>query len=106
MADPGTNARRALAKLVLIFAGIWLLLIVGQTVVLAQGKLHVPVINWPAMITPGFAFAPAAYYAIKVQLSGDQAAQKALLGRAWLYAAIGIVLAVAVIVILYQMNAS
>jgi hypothetical protein len=83
---------------------MWALLLIIGLVVAAQGSLDIPAITWPLLIVPGFAFVPAAYYAIKLHQTEDPAAEKPLLGKAGLYALIGLVLGIAVIVIINQVN--
>ncbi|GAA1589753.1 hypothetical protein [Actinoplanes couchii] len=100
VSSPAADAQRALGKLALTLAGVWGLLLVITIVVAAQGSLHLPAITMPLLIVPGFAFVPAARYVIKVHQAEDHATEKALLGKAWLLAAVGLVLGIAVTVIL------
>jgi hypothetical protein len=104
VSSPGTDARRALGKLALFLAGVWALLLVIGIAVAAQGTLNIPVITWPLLIVPGFAFAPAAFYVIKLHQTEDTIMEKSLLGKAWSYAAAGLALGVAVVVILNHVN--
>jgi hypothetical protein len=104
VAGPATDARRALGKLALFLAGVWGLLLMIGIIVAVQGTLDIPVITWPLLLVPGFAFVPAAYYAIKLHQVDGPADEKTLLGKAWLYAAIGLILGIVVIVIINGVN--
>lgn len=104
MSGPATDARRALGKLALLLAGVWALLLVITVVVAAQGSTRLPAISIPLLIVPGFAFVPAARYAVKLHQAEDSATEKELLGKAWLFAAAGLILGIAVTVILNQVN--
>jgi hypothetical protein len=104
VSGPGTDARRALGKLALFLAGVWALLFVVGIVVAAQGNLDIPVITWPLWLVPGFAFVPAAYFAVRLLQVDDPAVEKSLLGKAGLYAAVGLVLGIAAVAVLARVD--
>jgi hypothetical protein len=103
-ADPATELRRVVGKLVLFLAGCYTLLLVAGVAVLAQGRTDIPLINLVSALFPGLAFAPAAYYGVKLHTTTDPAKTKALWPKCALYGAIGLALLVATVVVLDQVN--
>jgi hypothetical protein len=79
--SPSPDARRLIAKLVLLLTGIWVLFLVAG--------IAVAPVRFALFLIPGCAFVPAAYYAVLVH-------RDAASDRSWkfliIYAIAGIVL--------------
>jgi len=88
--SPSPEARRLIAKLVLLLAGVWVLFLAAGIALAFQGPFD-PV-RFPLFLIPGCAFVPAAYYALLLHRD-DRAEQswKFLI----IYAIAGVVLMIA-----------
>jgi hypothetical protein len=97
--------RRLVGKVALLLAFVYLLVLFGGLVTLAQGQSG-PAITWPLLIVPAAAFVPAVIFAIQLHRTSDPDRTRALWRQCALYTVIGLALLIADAVILSQVNAS
>jgi len=102
--DPATELRLVVGKLGLFLAGCYALLLVAGVAVLAQGETDIPPINLVAVLVPGFAFVPAAYYGVKLHTTSDPERMRVLWPKCAAYGVAGLVLLVVTVVALDQVN--
>lgn len=95
--------RRLVGKLALLIAFVYLLVLVGGIITLAQ-HTSVSVITWPLLAIPAAAFGPAVVDAVQLHRTSDPDRMKKLWRRCGLYALIGLVLLIADAVLLNQVN--
>ena len=98
-----TQMRRLVGKVAFLLAFVYLLVLFGAVVTLAQDQ-SVRAITWPLLIVPAAAFAPAVYYAIQLHRAADPERMKSWWRQCALYTAIGLILLIADAVILNQVN--
>jgi hypothetical protein len=102
--DPVTELRRVVGKLGLFVAGCYALLLVAGVAVLVQGETDIPLINLVTVLVPGSAFVPAAYYGVKLHTTSDPEQMRALWPKCAVYGVAGVVLLIATVVALDQVN--
>ena len=105
MTESAIEIRRLVGKFALLFAFIYVLVLVGGIVALVQ-HVSVPIITWPLVLLPGAAFVPAVVDAIRLHRTLDPERLRDLWRRCAMYTVIGMVLLVATAIILSKVNGS
>jgi hypothetical protein len=103
--DPTTEMRRLVGKFALLFAFVYVLVLLGSVIALVRGT-SLPLISWALILLPAAAFVPSVMDAVRLHQTSDPDRMKALWRRCALYSLIGIVLLAVAAIILNRMNAS
>ena len=103
MVNPRLEMQRLAGKFAFFFAGVYLLVLFGLVVSTASGD-PIPLLGWPLILIPAGAFVPSCLAAVKLHRTTDGAALTDLWRRSLLYAAIGVVLMVAAVLIIERIT--
>ncbi|MGX6606543.1 hypothetical protein ACWKSP_31135 [Micromonosporaceae bacterium Da 78-11] len=105
MTGTAIEFRRWVGKLVLFLAGAWAVVLVAAVSGLIQGAT-IPALSVVAILIPGCAFVPAAYYAIKLQRVGEPEQVNDAWRKSLRYGIAGAVLLIVAVASLYQAGKS
>ena len=97
--------RRIVGKLVLLLAGAWVLVLVGGIGGAARGA-SLPAFNLAIFLTPGCAFVPATFYAIKLHTTTDPELSRQYMSKTLIYGVAGLVLLLVAMYGLFRMENS
>jgi hypothetical protein len=103
--NPTTEMRRLVGKFALLFAFVYVLVLLGGVIALVRGS-SLPLISWALILLPAAAFVPSVVDAVRLHQTTDPDRMKQLWRRCALYSLIGIVLLATTAIILERMNAS
>jgi hypothetical protein len=101
--DPATELRRLVGKFALLFAFIYLLVLMAGAFRAARGP-ELPAIGWVLFLLPGAAFVPAVMDAVRLHRTSDPERMTALWRRCALYSVVGVVLVIATVVSISKIN--
>ena len=101
MTESAIEMRRFAGKLVMFFAGCYVLVFLGAIVSVSRGT-SVPALNWVVILVPAGAFGPATYYAVKLHTTKNPERLRAYWPRTLVYGLAGLVLLFSGAYSLYQ----
>jgi hypothetical protein len=99
--ESAIELRRFAGKLVMFFAGCYLLVLFGAIVSAVQGT-SIPPLNWAVILIPAGAFVPGTYYALKLHMTRDPEQLRAFWPKTLVYGVAGLVLLFSGAYSLYQ----
>jgi hypothetical protein len=103
--NPTTEMQRLVGKFALLFAFVYVLVLLGGVIALVRGS-SLPLISWALILLPAAAFVPSVVDAVRLHQTTDPDRMKQLWRRCALYSLIGIVLLATTAIILERMNTS
>ena len=101
--DPATELRRLVGKFALLFAFIYVLVLMAGAFRAVRGP-ELPDIGWILFLLPGAAFVPAVKDAVRLHRTSDPERMTALWRRCALYSVIGMALVIAAAVSISKMD--
>jgi len=103
--QPATEMRRLVGKFALLFAFIYVLVLMAGVFRAVRGP-ELPALGWVLFLLPGAAFVPAVMDAVRLHRTSDPERMTALWRRCALYSVIGVVLVVSTVASISKMGAS
>ena len=105
MVNPKLEMQRLAGKFAFLFAGVYLLIVFSAVVSTATGA-PIPLVGWPLLLIPAAVFVPSLVEGVKLHRTTDAALLSRLWWRSLGLAVIGLVLAIAAVIIVGRIEGS